>query len=118
MEEASARITRTSGMNPWRAGCGESRTSGSEGGPGRRSGRKTGTAPWPDPYTTFPTLAGDYHLIPVLDRCSRKITGRHFGPEGTSACVQTAWGKALASEGLLAEEGPALPSAHSDRARR
>ncbi len=27
------RITRTSGMNTWRAGCGGSRTSGSEGGP-------------------------------------------------------------------------------------
>jgi RNA-directed DNA polymerase len=30
---ANDRITRTSGMNTWRAGCGGSRTSGSEGGP-------------------------------------------------------------------------------------
>lgn len=38
-------------MTPWRAGCAETCTSGSEGGPGRRTGRKVGTAPWPDPYT-------------------------------------------------------------------
>lgn len=37
------------GVNPWRAGCGESRTSGSAGGPGKRTGRKTSTAPRPDP---------------------------------------------------------------------
>lgn len=70
---------------------------------------------WDYDLTTFPTLAGDYHLVPVLDRCSRKIVGRHFGPEATSAAVQTAWGKALAAEGLLAEEAPGLPQAHSDR---
>jgi NAD(P)-dependent dehydrogenase (short-subunit alcohol dehydrogenase family) len=35
VKRADTRNTRTSGMNTWRAGCGESRTSGSEGGPGR-----------------------------------------------------------------------------------
>lgn len=70
---------------------------------------------WDYDLTEFPTLAGPYYLVPVLDRCSRKITGRYFGPEATSASVQTAWGKALANEGLLAEQGPALPDAHSDR---
>lgn len=72
-------------------------------------------AVWDYDLTSFPTRAGDYHLVPVIDRCSRKITGRHFGPEADSAAVQTAWGKALASEGLLAEEAPAMPGAHSDR---
>src|SRR5512132_394555 len=38
------------GMNSWRAGCVETRTSGSEGGLRKRTGRKTGTAPQPDPY--------------------------------------------------------------------
>jgi hypothetical protein len=57
----------------------------------------------------LPTLAGDYHLVPVLERCSRKITGRHFGPETTSAALQSAWGKALANDGLLGEEGPPFP---------
>ncbi len=70
---------------------------------------------WGYDLTTFPTRAGDYHLCPVLDACSRKIVGRYFGPEATSAAVQTAWEKALAAEGLLAEEGPDLPAAHSDR---
>jgi transposase len=37
-------------MGSWRARCGESRTPGSEGGPGKRTSRETGTAPRPDPY--------------------------------------------------------------------
>jgi single-stranded DNA-binding protein len=37
-------------MNSWRAGCVETRTSGSEGGLRKRTGRETGTAPQPDPY--------------------------------------------------------------------
>ena len=41
-----------SGMNTWRAGCGESRTSGSEGGPEKPTSRKTGRALRPDPYST------------------------------------------------------------------
>jgi putative transposase len=64
---------------------------------------------------TLPTSEGPYHLTLVLDACSRKIVGRHFSPEATSDAVQTAWGKALANEGLLAANGPALPVAASDR---
>jgi hypothetical protein len=37
-------------MNPRRAGYAETCTSGSEGGPRKRTGRKAGTAPRPDPY--------------------------------------------------------------------
>ena len=51
MGEHRSRITRTSGMNPWRAGCGESCTSGSEGGLGKPAGGDSGTAPRSDPYT-------------------------------------------------------------------
>lgn len=40
-------------MNSGRAGCGESRTSGSEGGPGKRSGREAVTAPRVDPYVVM-----------------------------------------------------------------
>lgn len=40
----------TGDMVLWRARCGESRTSGSEGGPGRRAHRKIRTAPWRRPY--------------------------------------------------------------------
>jgi transposase InsO family protein len=54
---------------------------------------------WRYDITTFPTISGPYHLVPVLDACSRKIVGRSFGPEATSDAVQAAWGKALANEG-------------------
>lgn len=70
---------------------------------------------WRYDLTSFPTAEGPYHLIPVLDGCSRKIVGRYFGPEATSASVQSAWGKSLAEEGLLADEAPKLPAAASDR---
>lgn len=51
----------------------------------------------------------------MLDSCSRKIVGRYFGPEKTSASVQTAWDKSLAAEGLYAVEVEQLPVAFSDR---
>ncbi len=70
---------------------------------------------WRYDFLTFPTRAGDYHLVPVLDACSRKVTGRYFGPEQTSSAVHDAWDKALAKEGLLAEDAPRLPVAASDR---
>jgi len=37
-------------MGSWRAGCAGTRTSGSEGGPGKRTSRKADTAPRVDPY--------------------------------------------------------------------
>ena len=40
----------THGLFLWRAGCGESRTSGSEGGPGRRASGNVRTAPRTRPY--------------------------------------------------------------------
>lgn len=70
---------------------------------------------WRYDIVELPTLAGPYHLVPVLDACSRKITGRYFGPEQTSEAVQIAWDKALAEEGLLVEDAPRLPVAASDR---
>jgi len=48
------RCTRRSVRSAWdlrRARCGESRTAGSGSGPGKRAGRKTGTAPRTD-FTT------------------------------------------------------------------
>jgi putative transposase len=76
MDEPSARIiTRTSGMNPWRAGCGESRTSGSEGGPEKPTSRKTGRALRPDPYTQQRTGEGWLYLAVILDAFSRRVVG-------------------------------------------
>ncbi len=62
----------TSDMILWRAGCGGSRTSGSEGGPGRRTGRKARTAPRSRPHfgayvcRSVPTAevsAADYQAV-------------------------------------------------------
>ena len=53
MVEHDDRTGRTSGMTTWRAGCGGSRTSGSEGGPEKPTRRKTGRALRSDPYTTM-----------------------------------------------------------------
>jgi hypothetical protein len=44
-------MTTTHSMCTWRAGCGESRTSGSEGGGEETTGRKANTAPRRRPYT-------------------------------------------------------------------
>ncbi len=75
MGGVSVRITRTSGMNPWRAGCGESRTSGSEGGPGKRTVGRPGTAPRPDPYTYVRTWSGFVYVGFIIDAYSRFIVG-------------------------------------------
>ena len=66
---------RTSGMITWRAGCAETRTSGSEGGPGKRTSRKTGTALRSDPYTYLRTWEGWLYLAAVHDAFSRRIVG-------------------------------------------
>ena len=43
------------GVNPWRAGCSGTGTSGSAGGLGKRIGHKTDTAPQADPTLSGPT---------------------------------------------------------------
>jgi len=68
---------RTSDMNPWRARCGEIRSAGSEGGPGKRIGRKADTAPRSDPYTKLrgPAKWSWYYLYVILDIFSRYVVG-------------------------------------------
>jgi single stranded DNA-binding protein len=62
------------GMNSWRAGCVETRTSGSEGGLRKRTGRKTDTAPQPDPYVWRGQAE---HLADSLSKGDRvMVTGR------------------------------------------
>lgn len=75
MDERDNRTTRTSGMNTWRAGCGESRTSGSEGGPEKPTHRKTGRALRPDPYTYVKTHSGWVYVAFVIDVFSRRVVG-------------------------------------------
>ncbi len=61
----------------WRAGCGESRTSGSEGGPEKPTSRKAGRALRPDPYTyLLSSVRGRFfYLYLVEDVWSRRIVG-------------------------------------------
>ena len=82
-------------MSTRRAGCGESRTSGSEGGPRRRAGGDVGTAPRPDPYTSLPTRAGFLYLAVVLDACSRRVVGWSIDAAPTAALVTNALGMAI-----------------------
>ena len=69
--------SRNSCLNTWRAGCGGSRTSGSEGGPGKPTSRKADRAPRPDPYTKLksPATWTYYYLYAILDVFSRYIVG-------------------------------------------
>src|SRR3954451_21889298 len=67
MDEPGHRARRYTGMNPWRAGCVETRTSGSEGGPRKPTGREADRAPRSDPYTEHPTREGKAYCAVVLD---------------------------------------------------
>jgi hypothetical protein len=75
MGKPSNRIAPTSGMIPWRAGCGGSRTSGSEGGPEKPTSRNAGRALRPDPYTYVRTHAGWVYAAFIIDVFSRIVVG-------------------------------------------
>ena len=75
MDDHTVRITRTNGITPWRAGCGESRTSGSEGGPERPTSRNVGRALRSDPYTYCSTWSGVVYVAFITDVFSRRIVG-------------------------------------------
>jgi putative transposase len=73
------------GMTPWRTGCAETCTSGSEGGPRKQAGRKAGTAPRPDPYTEHPTREGKVYCAVVLDAFCRRVVGWSISHNPTAA---------------------------------
>jgi transposase InsO family protein len=75
LDKRDDRTTRTSGVNTWRAGCSGSCTSGSEGGPGKPTRRKSGRAPRSDPYTYVKTHVGWVYLAFILDVYSRSVVG-------------------------------------------
>jgi hypothetical protein len=84
VERANDRTTRTSDMNTWRAGCDESRTSGSEGGPQKPTRRKTDRALRPDPYIATLNRLNVRYTMAV--RCGTK------GIADTIAAIpDTAW---------------------------
>jgi putative transposase len=109
MDEHRIRITRTSGMNPWRAGCGESRTSGSEGGPGKPTSRETGRAPRSDPYSEHPTGEGKLYLCAVKDVFSNRIVGYSMDAQMPAALAVDALKNALVTRDV------ATTIVHSDR---
>jgi IS30 family transposase len=71
-----ARVTSSS---PWSAGCDESRTSGAEGGPGKRTGSNPDTAPRSDPYVIGKN--GATAAVTLVERTSR-FTAILALPEG------------------------------------
>ncbi len=75
MVESNNASSQPSGMTTWRAGCGESRTSGSEGGPGKPTSREADRAPRSDPYTEHWTREGKLYLCAIKDVYSNRIVG-------------------------------------------
>ncbi|MBV8942714.1 MAG: DDE-type integrase/transposase/recombinase, partial [Solirubrobacterales bacterium] len=83
-------------MTPRRAGCAERCTSGSEGGPRKRTGRKADTAPRSDPYTYLRTWEGWLYLCAVQDAFSRRIVGWSMTDHMRSDLVVDALSMAIA----------------------
>ncbi len=112
MDERPIRITRTNGMNSWRAGCVETRTSGSEGGPRNRTGGNAGTAPRSDPYTCVPTDEGWLYLASVIDLGSRRLLGWSMSGHHDATLVCDAVQAAVDARGRSVMDGTVM---HSDR---
>jgi transposase InsO family protein len=93
------------GVIPRRAGCSESCTSGSEGGPRKRTARKPGTAPRSDPYTYLRTWEGWLYLAAVQDANSRRIVGwsmaDHMRSELVVDALQMAVSRRRPAPGLI-----------------
>ncbi len=91
-------------MNTWRAGCGGSRTSGSEGGPRKPTSRKAGRAPGSDPYTYVWTASGFCYVSFITDVYSRRILGWRASMSKTSDLVTAALAQALATRRRASSE--------------
>ena len=77
-------------MNTWRAGCGGTGTSGSEGGPEKRTSRKTSAGrSGPTPHRA-PDREGKVYCCVVLDVFSRKVVGWSIDRRCESALVNDA----------------------------
>ena len=100
MVKRDERITFNSGVSTWRAGCSGSCTSGSEGGPGKPTRRKSNRAPRSDPYTHFTRAKSA--LTVVEDLVSRKWIADILSSEETSTQVEIVFTDALIAEGLMA----------------
>ena len=111
MDEPDDRITCTSGMTTWRAGCTETRTSGSEGGPQKPTRRKPDRALRPDPYTYIATGEGWLYLASVLELGSRRLLGYSMADHMRTGLVTDSLAMAIgARDGVVAGV-----IAHADR---
>jgi putative transposase len=90
-------------MTSWRAGCAERCTSGSEGGPRKRTSRKAGTAPRSDPYTYLRCWEGKAYFSFIIDVFSRKIVGWQFASHMRTDLVLDALRMALGTRDLGAD---------------
>ena len=105
------RNTRTSGVTMWRAGCGGSRTSGSEGGPEKPTDRKIDRALRSDPYTYIPTGEGWLYMASVLDIGSRRLVGYAMADHMRTELVTDALTAAINTRGGAVTD----VIAHADR---
>jgi len=99
MDEQDDRITRTSGINTWRAGCAETCTSGSEGGPEKPTDRQGGRALRSDPYTEIPTGEGPLILAATEDLFSRRVLGFAMGESPNAELAHQSLLMAIARRG-------------------
>jgi transposase InsO family protein len=96
------RITRTSGMNMWRAGCSGSCTSGSEGGPENPTHRKVDRALRSDPYSEHWTDEGKLYCCAIKDVFSNRIVGWAIDSRMKARLVIAAVEMAVARRGDVA----------------
>jgi putative transposase len=115
MDEPGHRARRYTGMNPWRAGCVETRTSGSEGGPRKPTGREAGRAPRSDPYTEHDTAEGKVYCAAVLDVYSRRIVGWSIDDNMRTALVVDALGMAITRRRPVPDTATILHSDHGSQ---
>jgi putative transposase len=100
-------------MNPWRAGCGESRTSGSEGGPEKPTSRDAGRALRPDPYTKLPGPQRGifFDCYVINDIFSRHVVGWTVERSESSEVAKALIADAVARHGIE----PGQLTLHADR---
>ena len=100
-------------MNTWRAGCEETRTSGSEGGPEKPTRRKLGGALRSDPYTKLlgPTKWTYYYLYVLLDVFSRYAVGWLLAEQESARLAEPLIATSCERQGIA----PGRLTVHSDR---
>jgi transposase InsO family protein len=93
--------SRLASGNPWSAGCAETRTSGAEGGPGRRARSNPGTAPRSDPYTKLkgPWRGTYFDLYVMLDIFSRKAIHQEVHVTGNGELAEEFMRNAIIANG-------------------